>query len=189
MKRLLAALAIAALVGCASVNKIESGDQNIGGRMSVHLEGAWNHVSAPGMGPAQTWTMEGLPVDQLLIYSGLRDGEAVHAGGGGAAKSFSFRSTMQPDEVVTMFEGMLTRDGSSFKLAKLEPISFGGERGFRFEYALTRKEDNVVLSGVGYGTVNKGELFALLYFAPRLTFFDRHRGRVEQIARSARVKG
>lgn len=189
MKNLLAVLALAALAGCATVNKMESGDQNIGERMSLHLEGAWNHVAAPGMGPAQTWTMEGLPIDQLLIYSGLKDGEALHGAMSSSQKSFNFRSSMQPDEIVALFEGMLSRDGSQFKLLKLEPVAFGGGKGFRFEYALTRKSDNVVLSGIGYSAVSKGELFALLYLAPRLTFFSRHKERVEQIARSARVKG
>jgi hypothetical protein len=41
---------------------------------------------------------------------------------------------------------------------------------------------------VGFGAVSKGELFALLYHAPRLAFFPRHQPRVEQIARSARLK-
>jgi len=95
---------------------------------------------------------------------------------------------MQPDEIVALFEGMLTRDGSEFKLVKLEPAVFGGVKGFRFEYAVTRKTDNVVLLGIGYSAVSKGELFALVYQAPRLTFFSRHKHRVEQIARSARVK-
>jgi hypothetical protein len=95
---------------------------------------------------------------------------------------------MQPDQIVAMFEGMLTRDGSSFKLVKLEPATFGGEKGFRFEYSLIRRVDNVQLAGMGYAAVSKGELFALLYSAPRLTFFSRHQGRVDQIARSARLK-
>jgi hypothetical protein len=84
--------------------------------------------------------------------------------------------------------GLIRLEGSEFKLLKLEPSAFGGEKGFRFEYALTRKADGVTLSGFGYGTVSKGELFALVYQAPRLTFFSRHKDRVEQIARSARVK-
>ena len=189
MKKWIGILAIALAGGCATVNKVDSGEQAIGERMAVHLEGAWNHLNFPGMGPAQTWTMEGLPVDQLLIFSGLKDGEAVHRESSASQKSFNFRSTMQPDEIVALFEGMLTRDGSQFKLAKLEPTAFGGGKGFRFEYSLIRKADNAVLTGVGYGTVNKGELFALLYLAPRLTFFERHKQRVEQIARSARIKG
>jgi hypothetical protein len=184
-------MVVLALSGCASVAKIESGDRAIGDRLIVKLDGAWNHIDAPGMGPAQTWTMEGLPVDQLLLYSGVTDGQVVHAtaaGGDGKRKDFTFRSSMQPDQIAAMFEGMLTRDGSSFRLSKLEPMSFGGLKGFRFEYALTRKVDGVQLSGVGYGAVSRGELFAILYMAPRLGFFARHAPQVERMARSARVK-
>lgn len=185
MRSLVLSLVLLLAAGCATVNKIESGERKVGERLVIHLEGAWNHVDAPGIGPAQIWTMEGMPIDQLLIYSGLKDGEAIHAAGG-RGKTFAFRASMQPDEIVSLFEGMLTRDGSSFRLARLEPVEFG-ERGFRFEYSLVRKVDNVELSGLGYGTVSKGQLFVLLYTAPRLTFFPRHRGRVEQMVRSARL--
>lgn len=190
MKRLTIACCALALAGCVAMAKVEMGDRAIGERLAVKIEGAWNHLDAPGLGPAQTWTMEGLPVDQLLLYSGVKDGEVVHArgGGGGKPKDFAFRAKMQPDEIVAMFEGMLTRDGSSFKLVKLEPSTFGGLKGFRFDYALIRKVDNVVLSGVGWGAVSKGELFAMLYTAPRLAFFSRHAAQVEKIAMSARVK-
>ena len=188
MIRLVCALLLSLLAACASVTKVDSGPHTIGERLVITIDGAWNQVNAPNMGPAQTWTMEGLPIDQLILYSGIKDGQVVHAEGGnsGARKSFAFRSSMQPDEIVAMFEGMLTRDGSTFKLAKLEPSTFGG-KGFRFEYSLIRKVDNVELLGVGYGSVSKGQLFALLYFAPRLTFFPRQRQRVEEIARSARL--
>jgi len=192
MKVLLIAALLAVVAGCATVSKVDTGEQAVGERLVVSLEGPWNRVEAPGLGPAQVWTMEGLPVDQLLVYSGIHNEELVHAKGGapGGAprKDFAFRSTMQPHEVVAMFEGMLTRDGSQFKLVKLEPASFGGGKGFRFEYSVIRRGDNAVLSGVGFGAVSNGELFALLYHAPRLTFFPRHRGRVEQIARSAKLK-
>ena len=187
MKNILIAIVLLALSGCVSVAKIESGDKKVGERMTVSIDGAWNHVNAPGMGPGETWTMEGLPIDQLLLYSGLKDGQAIHATSGGSAKSYVFRSGMQPDEIAALFEGMLSRGGSRYKLIKLEPMAFGGGKGFRFEFALTRKIDNVELSGVGYGAVSKGELFAIVYMAPRLGFFPRHAGRVEQMARSARV--
>ena len=191
MKNILVALVLLVLSGCVSVAKIESGDRKVGERMTVSIDGAWNHITAPGMGPAETWTMEGLPIDQLLLYSGLKDDQAIHAAPGGGTdaqrKSFNFRSGMQPDEIVALFEGMLTRDGSRYKLLKLEPVTFGGSKGFRFEYSLTRKLDNVELSGVGYCAVSKGELFAIVYMAPRLGFFPRHVGRVDQMARGARV--
>lgn len=189
MRAILIAVFAAVLAGCATVSKMDTGEQTLGERLLVTLEGPWNHVTVPGMGPAQVWTMEGLPVDQLLVYSGIKHDEVVHAQrGGGAAKSFAFRSGMQPDEIVAMFEGMLTRGGSQFKLVKLEPVDFAGEKGFRFEYSIIRRTDNAVLSGLGFGAVSKGELFALLYHAPRLAFFPRHQPRVEQMARSARLK-
>lgn len=192
MKRGLTVLLLLALAGCVAVVKVESGERAVGERMTIHLDGPWNHLNAPGLGPAQIWTMEGLTVDQLLLYSGIKDGDAVHAEDRQITdtppKTFAFRSSMQPDEIAAMFEGMLTRDGSRYRLVKLEPAGFGGLKGLRFEYALTRKVDNVQLSGLGFAAVSKGELFAVVYMAPRLTFFGRHSARVEQIGRSARIK-
>lgn len=189
MRRWIALAGIVTLAGCVSVAKVETGDHVIGDRLAIRIEGAWNHLQSPGLGPAQTWTMEGLPVDQLQIYSGIKDGELVHARGSDPKqKDFAFRANMQPHDIVAMFEGVLTRDGSSFKLVKLAPADFGGLKGFRFDYVVIRRVNNLVLSGVGWGAVSKGELFAILYMAPRLGFFERHVGRVEKIALGARVK-
>ena len=189
MKTLLAVVLVALLGACTTVatKKIAAGDNTVGDRLHVNIEGPWNQITAPGMGPAFVWTMEGLPVDQLRIFSGIKDGEVIHDTRNSNLKSFSFRSNMQPDELVSMFEGMLTRDGSTFQLTKVEPASFGGGKGVHFEYALVTKEDNLPLTGMGYAAVNGGELFALLYNAPRLGFFPRHQARVEQIARSAKI--
>lgn len=181
------------LAGCASVEKVDSGARAVGARLIFELDGAWNQVNLPGDGTAKVWTMEGLPIDRLLVYSGVKDGDEIAAnppGGnaGPARKSLRFRKGMQSDELVSLFETMLTRDGSIFKLERLAPSSFGGSRGFRFEYSLIRKSDSARLSGLGYGTVDRGELFAMLYVAPRLTFFPRHRQRVERMASSARLK-
>lgn len=191
MRRLISVVCVLALAGCVAMAKVEKGDRTIGDRLAVKIEGAWNHLEAPGqdLGPAQTWTMEGLPVDQLLIYTGIKDGELVHASGGsGKRKDFAFRANMQPDEIVAMFEGMLTRDGSSFRLTKMEPSPFGGVKGVHFEFTRIRKVDNVVLSGEGWAAVSKGELFAMLYMAPRLGFFPRHAAQVQKIAMSAKIR-
>jgi hypothetical protein len=162
----------------------------LGERMQVAIDGPWNHLNLPNAGPAQIWTMEGIAVDELLLYSGLKDGQVIHGHSQNApnAKSFHFKSSMKPDEIVSLWEGALTRDGSRFKLLKLEPVPCAGHPGFRFEYELVRKVDNVQMRGLGYGTVDQGELFALVYTAPRLAFFARHRERVELMARSATLR-
>lgn len=189
MKKLLAVTIAFLLTGCVSVAKVETGERAVGERMQVTIEGSWNQLSFPGAGPAEIWTMEGTAVDQLLLYSGIKNGQAIHAESSGTdKKNFEFRSTMQPDEIATLFEGMLTRDGSRYKLVKLEPVMLSGQNGFRFEYSLVRKIDSVQLSGVGYAAVNRGELFAVVYMAPRLVFYPRQIARVEQIGKSVRIK-
>jgi len=193
MKTIAAVLLALVLSACATATKIESGERNVGERLRIVLEGDWNKITAPGMnGPnSETWTMEGLPVDQLLIYSGLKENEAVHSdfGSRGDKKPFTFRPNMQPDQIVAMFEGMLTRDGSTFRLVKLEPVSFGGSKGVHFEYSLIRTTDNVELTGTATAAISKNELFAIVYQAPKLVFFPRHQERVKRIMYSARIQG
>lgn len=178
------------LAACGTVKKVESGKQNVGERMSASIEGAWNHVDFPGIKPASVWTMEGVTIDELLIYSSIKDGQAMHPeyAANTQKKNFVFRSAMQSEDIVAMFDGVLTREGSTFKLLKLEPFAFGGKKGFRFEFERTRKFDNVQQLGVGYGATDRGELFAMIYYAPRLTFFPRHQARVEAIAKTVRIE-
>lgn len=186
-----ALLSIVLLAGCAKgITRVDNGAHDVGTRLTLNIDGPWNYLEIAGSKPAQVWTMEGIYVDELLVYSGIADGQAMHAdNGGGKQKSFVFRKAMQTEEIVSLFEGTLTRDGSLFRLVKVEPYTFGGRPGFRFEFELTRKFDNVQLRGVGYGAVDHDELFALVYQAPRLTFFERQRARIEAIARGAMIRG
>lgn len=178
------------LSACEGIRKVESGVRPVGQRLTMNIEGNWNQLDFPGLKPAEVWTIEGLFVDELLIYPGIKDGQAMHPKSEGSSrnKDFVFRSSMPTEEIVSMFEGVLTRDGSTFKLLKIEPHVFGGRRGFRYEYERIRKDDGVVQRGLGFGAVDQGELFALVYHAPRLTFFPRHRGRVEAIANSVSIR-
>ncbi len=189
MKRLLLVGLLLILAGCATVKKIDSGVNTIGERMNINITGNWNGLDFPGIKPAQVWTMEGLTIDELIIYAGIKNDQAMHIENSADSKlkNFVFHSNMPTEEIVSMFEGVLSRDGSTFKLLKLERYPFGGTNGFRFEYERIRKLDSVQLRGVGFGGVDKGELFALLYQAPRLTFFPRHQARVEDIAKSVRI--
>jgi hypothetical protein len=190
MKQILVVFAALLLGACASIKKVESGANTLGERMSITVDGNWNHLDFSGLKPAHVWTMEGIAIDELLVYPGISDGQAMHPefSANSKKKDFTFRKTMQTEEIVSMFEGVLSRDGSTFKLRKVEPFAFGGKKGFRFDYERVRKMDGVRLQGIGFGAVDKGELFALVYEAPRLTFFPRHQARVEAIAKAVTIK-
>ena len=51
------------------------------------------------------------------------------------------------------------------------------------------REEDKAPAGVIYGTitVSKGELFAIVYMAPQLAFFARHKARVEHMAAAVRL--
>ena len=182
-------IAVLCLAGCATVRKVETGSHQVGERLSISIDGAWNHLDFPGIKPAQVWTMEGIPIDELMIYSAIEDGVVMHDDSGGSdRKDIVFRSSMQIEEMVSMFESVLTRDGSTFKLTKVEPSLFGGKKGFHFEYERIRRVDGLRQLGFGYGAVDKGQLFALIYHAPRLTFFPRYKDQVEDIARAVVIR-
>lgn len=186
------AAAVLLLAACASAVKVESGDRAVGDRMKLTLEGAWNQISAPNIaGPhSEIWTMEGLAVDRMTLYAGVRDDEPIHPDPGGNDKrSFRFRADMRPEQIAALLEGVRTRDGSTFRIDRIEPADFGGGKGFRLDYTLVRKVDNVELSGMARVAVNGGEMFGIVYEAPKLVFFPRHRERVSRIIDSALIRG
>lgn len=178
------------LAGCAAVSKVASGEAVVRDRLAVTVDLPWNQFDRGLNNDTPTWTHEGITVDALQFYVGIKDGGLIAptpTDGKGVAP-LAFKSAMQPAEIVALFQGLLTRDGSSFTLDKLEPAEFLGQRGFRFEYSLVRKFDDVRLLGVAWGAVRNGELFVIHYSAPRLGFFPRYVGEAEKVARSARVK-
>lgn len=183
-------LMLMVLAGCATVRKVETGVNTVGERLTFNLTGPWNHVDFPGIKPGQVWTMEGIFVDELVIYSGIKSGERMHQpnSAGSKAKDIVFDAKMGRDEVVSMFEGVLARDGSLISRKRVAPSIFGGRPGVLFEFERTRKEDGLKQLGFGYAAIDRQELFALVYAAPAITFFERHKASVQEIARSAAIR-
>ena len=191
-RRVLVALTFASLLaGCAAVSKIDTGDAVVRNRLVVHVDTAWNKFERGTADDTPTWTIEGITVDALQFYVGVKDGEVIAPAPSGMTnvEPLTFKASMQPADIVALYQSLMTRDGSSFSMEKLEPAEFVGTQGFRFEYALVRKVDDVRLRGVAWCAVRNGELFVINYSAPRLAFYPKYVARVEALAKSARVPG
>jgi hypothetical protein len=190
---LVAGFLLVLLAGCAVVAKVE-GEQTVQSRMTVRVGQAWNKVGAPGNEqPYEAWTQEGLTLDHLRLWAGVRSGQSLvrqapPAGGQKALRVPEFRAGMAPDQLANLFEVLYSADGSQVQVTRLEPVVFVGEQGVRFELAIIRKRDDVQMSAVGWVAVRGDELFAITYVAPRLGFFSRARPGVEAIAASARLR-
>lgn len=186
--RLIAIAVLLVLAGCANVAKVSSGDVALdGGRISLTLDGAWNQVNLPGRTKPVLWTQDGITIDALEFWVGIKDGEEL-VKTPSDKRPIAFKRSMEPHEIVALFEALYGRSGSTFTLNKLAPVEFLGGTGFRFEYTVVRKVDDVRATGVAWATVRNGELFAMTFAAPRLGFFPKHLAKVEQVARSARLK-
>jgi hypothetical protein len=185
LRSLLFTLALV-LGGCANVAQVGPGEAVVADRLLVRADSAWNHVTVVG-GSNVVWTRDGLPLDVLRFWVGVADGQPL-APAAKDQRPLTFRAAMEPQEIVALFQGALSRDGSTFTLDRLEPAPFLGGPGFRFEYTLLRKADEVRLSGIGWGAVRGGQLHAITYSAPRAAFFQRHLGAARQVAESARLK-
>jgi len=191
MKRVLILVVAVLLAACATVSKVEPGDQLVGNRIAVKLDGAWNRFDGMAAFPVPTWTMEGVTVDRLQFFVAIKDGSTLPAPAPAEKdkRPLTFRASMQPDEIVALFQALLTADGSSFTLDKAEPAPFLGASGVRFDYSLIRRIDEVRLSGFGYARIDKGDLYAILYQAPRLGFYPRYKAQVEKLVQSATLRG
>lgn len=178
------------LSSCAQLSQVATGQVVVGGRLVVDVDKAWNQFEYQLNDGTPTWTQQGITVDALKFYVGLKDG-ALIAPTPSEPKGqtpLAFKSGMQAADVVALFERLYSRGGSTFTLDKVVPMPFAGGNGYRFEFSSIRKSDDVRLRGVGWFVVRNGELWAITYTAPRLAFFPAGIGEAEAIARSARIK-
>lgn len=191
MKKLLAILFVLVLAGCAAVVKVE-GDQMVNNKMAVKLPEAWNRLNYPGQ-PYEVWTQEGASLDQLRFWAGVQPGKQIvtlppSPSGQKAPRVPTFTANMTPDQLVSLFEIMYSADGSQVKVTKIEPASFAGANGVRFEMLVTMKKTDLVVRTMGWAAVRNNELFAATYHAPDLAFFKRLAPKAEAVVKTAAIK-
>lgn len=200
MKRLVLVLLALVLAACSTVSRME-GDQVINDRLAVHVTSAWNKVSDPwNVDPYDTWTQEGIPLDHLRFWGGVRPGQPLmtkpavftRAADAKAPRVPTFRPGLAPEKLVSLFEELYATAGT-VTITKVEPTVFAGQKGVRFEFTLARRSDDLNMLGVGWVAVRPDEtwgeeLFAATFVAPRLSFFQRLLPMAESVVKSARVR-
>lgn len=178
-------LAFLLLVGCATPATFESGPVTIQERLVVDATG-WNRFADKAPASTEFWTVDGIALDRLRFFVGVAEGEPL-AKPLGKRPLPAFRAAMSPHEIVELYEAFTTEDASAFSVKKISPALFLGTPGFRFEFDLTRRLDDLALRGLGYGAVADGRLYLIVYSAPALHYFAKHLPAAEAAAASARL--
>ena len=200
MKRVTLLLLAAVLAGCTSMAKMD-GEQVVNERLVVDVPAAWNKVvDRSEKAPFDTWTQEGIPLDHLRLWGGVRPGQPLitrwasysRAEDAREARVPSFRPGLTPEKLVSLFEGVYATAGT-VTITQVEPTEFAGMKGVRFEFTLARRSDDLNMRGAGWVAVRPDpvwgeELYAATFVAPRLSFYDRLLPMAEAVVKTARVR-
>ena len=201
MRKMLALLLALLLAACANVSRMH-GEQVVNDRLAVHLTDAWNKVSDPwDVDPYDTWTQEGIPLDHLRLWGGVRPGQPLmtkpavfsRAEDAKDRRVPTFRVGLPPERLVSLFEELYATAGT-VTVTRMEPAMFAGQKGERFEFTLARRSDDLDMQGVGWVAVRQDatwgeELYAATFVAPRLSFYQRLLPMAEAVVKSARIRG
>lgn len=187
---------IAVLSACTTIAKIE-GDHVVHDRLAVRVPAAWNKISDPWSAePYDTWTQEGLPLDHLRLWGGVKSGDPLVERPAVFFRFFgekdprvpTYRAGMPAEKLVNLFEQLYANAGA-VRITKVEPAAFAGEKGVRFEFSLNRRGDDLQMRGVGWVAEKDAKLYAATFVAPQLHFFGRILPMAEAVVNTARIKG
>jgi hypothetical protein len=172
------------LVGCVGWTKVPAKQTKLAGGLSVTPENEW---SSSKYGSTYTWTVHGPSLEAITVVSGLADGKSMARPANYKDKMPLFRSSMAASEVAELAVESLLRIGyGRVELLGVQPETFAGRPGFRFELELA-DERGLEKSGFGAGAVVDGKLYLVLYRAPKLYYFDKYKPGVEKLIATAQL--
>lgn len=200
MKKLAILLLALALAACTSISRMD-GEQVINDRLVVQVPGAWNKVSDPWqVDPYDTWTREGIPLDNLRFWGGLHPGQTLVSRDVGYSRAAdakdkrtpTFRAGLSTENLVALFEEVYAHAGT-VTITKVEPAVFAGRKGVRFDFTLARRSDDLDMLGTVWIAVRPDpqwgeELYAASFVAPRLSFYHRLLPMAEDVVKTAHIR-
>lgn len=180
-------IACLALIGCAQFTLVEAERQQIGGVYSVDAQRTWNRLKEDN---AELWTADGLGLESLRFYAGLKEGQRLFKPRVGSSDEETlpkYHPGMAITEVMEFVVDSLERAGASqVEGHDLRPAAFGAAEGFRFELSFT-SSTGLRYAGAVIGAVVEDKLHLIVYSGTELYYFPRYRDDVERIFASIQI--
>lgn len=159
------------------------------GGMTVAPLADWNRWSVRPSKRGETWTQDGVGLNELQFFAGILPGEPVYRERAKKDEPLpKFRADMLTPEIVGLVEGghrILLRT-SLFEVTAVEPATLGGHAGVRFAYSYTVQDEEVRRLGEGRAAIVGGKLYLITYAAPAIHYFDNGIAEARAIMDSAR---
>ena len=183
-----------ALAACATYTQVDPGRVAVKGTLTVQAGTAWSKVNRAtsdsvlfaDSGEDETWTIDGEPLESLMFFAGIRDGQPLMTLPSEMGPLAAFNAKMSPNDVMDLFEAMLTKvTGAAVAQSRnLRPAQLGNMPGFRFEVEYTMKDDvDRTLSATA--AIKDGKLYLIAFQGTRLYHYKKYLPEFERIVASA----
>ena len=190
--KILTSMSVLFLAGCVTgYTEVMPGVQTYGS-MRVTAGDSWNAVpnghTPMSRKDTRTWTQDGVLLDRITIYPGIKAGESIFDSRNASTALPSFSADMLPNEIEELVESSILKlygEGSAtVSTSNLRPQAFGEVGGFMFdiEAAVTESPD---YRGMVGGFIKDDRLYMVSYLAAEPYYYDKHKGKAEEIIKSA----
>ncbi|HEU0152784.1 MAG TPA: hypothetical protein VFQ84_05495 [Arenimonas sp.] len=183
------ALAVAVLAACATGGaggRLQTaGDARVFD-LALDTELDWARLKAPRQ---EQWTIDGAPLNQLMIISRIKPGEHVFLGAKARRSRPDgpwFRAGMRPDEVRDIvLDGLRGGGWANVRGSDLRPATWGPTPGLRFDLALDNP-GGLQYRGLATAAEHDGRLTLLVWIAPAEHYYGRDAEAVSRLFDSLR---
>lgn len=161
-------------------------------RLTVTPPNDWNRLGTRPGRSAESWTLDGLSLNDLTFYGGIAEGETLFRETDKTEKPLPrFSATMLAPDITQLFEASyrIAQNTSLFQIDRIEPIAFAGYPGFLFTYNFVVQNEEVRRRGEAMGAVIGGKLYLISFEAPTIYYFERDLPAFRKIVTSARLGG
>ena len=182
---LVAVVLLTVLAGCTGgYALVGPGRTQIGDEFSVGPTMAWSQAQ---FGERHLWTINGVALEAIWFYAGIKDGEALIVNAGADEDVPRFDADMRPNEVMELILDSLGRTGTvNVAGSGLRPAEFGSMKGYRFKLSLQTQE-GLMKRGMAIGTIREQKLQLIVYLAADMYYYDRYLNEAERIFASVEV--
>ena len=157
--------------------------------MSVTPAGAWNKSSSRPSKRAESWTIDGLALNDLTFFGAIKDGEPLFREQHKKLKPLpKFSASMLPTDLAEFVESSARNlvDTPLFTTEAVEPATLGGHPGVRMRFRYTAS-DELERKGEAVAAIVAGKLYVVSFDAPAIYYFDKDIARVRQMMASVTI--
>jgi hypothetical protein len=145
------------------------------GTIKVTPAAAWNRSTARPSRRGETWTRDGINLNELTFFGAIGDDEPIlRQGWATNDKLPRYQADMLPTDIAELFEAThrMVLQSPVFKMGKVEPAKLGGHDGVRFGYSYAAQAEDLERRGEAVAAIVDGRLYLVNYVAPSLHYFE-----------------